>query len=521
MGYMRANGRKATGRIGVCLTVLLCAVVLMLLVPAKDVFAYEEGTVTASSANIRSSADASSTILASVLQGDELTIIESVTGTDGKVWYKVFIDANSQGYIRSDLISTSGGNIPAVTPAPSNNTPQLNTNVTINLDGVEAVQPVGASVTKDNVRVRADSTTDSSIVTTVREDAALTVHGTKPGSNNEVWYQVSFLVDGTEVNGFIRSDFVTLNGELVPVVAETPVPEQPADTPVEQPDQPSTPVVENKPYDTQEEEGVWKLVDNEKGSKYPIETLIASAEKNADLLEQAQKKLSRQTGIIIFLVILLVIAVLGITVLVFKLKDMLEEDGLDFKSAFLGNTGSSGNQRTARPATGSRQQSGRTSTNRPASTRPAASTSQGGRPAGSTSQGSRPASARPGAGTSQGSRPASARPATGASQGGRPTGSTVSTTRPATDTSQSVKTVKTVESGATAGTATEGARPATTRPSAPVYEGTLEKQARTDVETRSLEQANADTHTHQARNFMVDDDEFEFEFLNWDGTEEK
>ena len=68
---------------------------------------------------------------------------------------------------------------------------------------------------------------------------------------------------------------------------------------------------------------------------------------------------------------------------------------------------------------------------------------------------------------------------------------------------------------------TEGARPATTRPSAPVHEGTLEKQARTDVETRKLEKEAADTQSHKVRNFMTDDDEFEFEFLNWDGNEEK
>ena len=503
MGYMREKGRKVISRMGVCLTGVLCAVVLMLLIPAKDVFAYEEGTVTASSANIRSSADVSSTILASVLQGDELTIIESVTGTDGKVWYKVFIDANSQGYIRSDLISTSGGNIPTVTPKPTESEPTLNTNVTINMDGVEAVQPVGASVTKDNVRVRADSTTDSSIVTTVREDAALTVHGTKPGSNNEVWYQVSFLVDGTEVNGYVRSDFVTLNGELLPVV-DTPVePETPVETPTEQPEEPETPVVENKRYDTREEEGVWKLVDNEKGSQYPIEILIESSEKNADLLEQAQKKISRQSGIIIFLVILVVIAVLAITVLIFKLRDMLEEDGLDFKSAFLANSGGGSSQRSSKTATGSNRQ-------------------QGSRPTGSSAQGSRPTGSRPAGSNGQGSRPAGNRPAGNSAQGSRPTGngSTGSST-------QSVKTTGMVEANhditeTDSFAVTEGARPATTRPSAPVYEGTLEKQARADVESRNLEQATAEPRTHQARNFMVDDDdEFEFEFLNWDGTEEK
>lgn len=49
----------------------------------------------------------------------------------------------------------------------------------------------------------------------------------------------------------------------------------------------------------------------------------------------------------------------------------------------------------------------------------------------------------------------------------------------------------------------------------------LEQQARRDVENRKLEQNNADSKARRARNFMTEDDEFEFEFLNWDGEEEK
>ena len=521
MGYIREKSRFFIGRMGVCLAGVLCVALLVILLPAKDVFAYEEGTVTASSANIRASADTSSTALASVVQGNKLTIIESVTGTDGQVWYKVFIDADSQGYIRSDLVSTSGGSVLAATPAPDNS-PTLNTDVSINMDGVAAVQPVGASVTKDKVRVRADSTTDSSIVTTVREDAVLTVHGTKPGSNSEVWYQVSFMVDGVEVNGYIRSDFVTLNGELLPVVEEPDVqPQQPETPSVETPTQPD--VTETKDFETTQIDGVWYLVDNKNAQSYPINAMLTAAEENADALEVAQKKVSRQTGIIVFLAIIVIVAVLGITLLIFKLRDMLEDDGLDFKSAFLGKNDADNRQRPTRPV----GNNGRKPVTRPAGSRPAG-TAQGARPTGAgqgarpagTGQGSRPAGAGQGArpaGAGQGARPAGAgqgaRPA-GAGQGSRPAGAGQGS-RPAGTTQGSRPT------GTTQSTATEGARPATTRPSAPVYEGTLEKQARTDVENRKLEKETADTQSHRVRNFMTDDDEFEFEFLNWDGNEEK
>lgn len=461
---------------GAYLAGMVC-VVLLVLLSAKDVFAYEEGVVTASSANIRASADTGSTALASVVYGNKVSIIESVSGTDGKTWYKVFIDANSQGYIRADLISVSGGSIPAATPAPTA-TPgsTLNTNVTVNLDGVEAVQPVGASVKKDNVRVRADSSTDSSIVTTVRADAVLTVHGTKNGSNAEVWYQVSFLVDGTEVNGYIRSDFVTLNGEMVPVAEEPATEPQQPETPTEPAEPlPETPVAELDDYSTQKIEGVWYLIDNIAGQNYPISALLTSAEENADALEIAQKKVSRQTGIIVFLSIVVIVAVLGITLLIFKLRDMMEDDGLDFKSAFLGQGDTESRQRSVRTAGNTARQP----VTRPAGSRPER-TGQRSTPTGSrperTGQRSVPTGSRP-AGTDQRSVPAGNRP--------------------------------------------EGVRPATARPATPVTEGQVERQARTDVETRKLEKETAGEQTHKVRNFMTDDDEFEFEFLNWDGNEDK
>ena len=40
------------------------------------------------------------------------------------------------------------------------------------------------------------------------------------------------------------------------------------------------------------------------------------------------------------------------------------------------------------------------------------------------------------------------------------------------------------------------------------------------MENRKLEKETAVSQPHKVRNFMTDDDEFEFEFLNWDGNEE-
>ena len=541
MGYIEEKGRKWIMRTGTAFAGMLCAVVLAFF-SAGEVQAQAEGTVTASSANIRSSADTGSTAVASVVQGNKLTITEEVTGADGQLWYKVFVDADSLGYIRADLVSKDGGSVTTTTPAPAANTgTTLNTNVTVNTDGVEAVQPVSASVTQDQVRVRADSSTSSDIVTTIKTDVVFTVHGTKTGSDSKVWYQVSFMVDGTEVKGYIRSDYVTLDGELLPVTNTTTDNTETPTEPV-----PEEPVAETKSYETEERDGVWHLVDNvtnpDSPVYYPIAQLISSAEQNAEELVKTQNKVSRQTGVIVVLAILLVVMLLGITLLIFKIKDMMEEDGFDFKSCLPGYRAQGGNrQRPARPlGSAGRQPVARPNGTRPTGTRPTGAA--GNRPGGTTARptgaaGNRPAgtagtrpvgtTARPtGAAGATGTRPTGAagnRPA--GTAGARPTGAAgnrpagTAGNRPVGTAGRPTGAAGNRPAGAAGNrpTGAAGARPA----GAAVSEERLERQAKAHVEARNLEKNSADSQTWKSKNFMAEDDEFEFEFLNWDGEEEK
>ncbi len=522
MGYFREKSRK-WGMNVIAVTAMLFCTAVLAMIPAKEVFAQATGTVTASSANIREKADASSTAVASVRNGDKLTITEQVTGADGKVWYKVFVDADSMGYVRADLVTKGEGTIPdntsqlttntTTTTTTTDTTPKVDTSVAVNLDGVEPVQPVGASVTKDNVRVRADSSTNSSIVTTVKKDVAFTVHGTKT-NGNETWYHVSFTVNGAEVKGYIRSDFVDLDGELLPVVDTPPVEEVPEET------EPEPTVTQDADYMVSEQDGVWYLVDNtgEQQYQYKITSLITEAEKNANELDKAQKKISKQTGVIVFMAILLVVLILGITLLVFKLKDMMEDEGFDRDARNVRSRANTGSRPTGSRPTGNRPAGNRpagarpTGTgqgNRPAGARPAGAT-QGSRPTGAT-QGNRPAGARP-TGTPQGNRPA------GAPQGSRPTGATQGN-RPA-----GARPAGTPQGNRPAGTSqgTMTGAPRREVGNMPVdAEEKLTNQARANVETRALEKENTKPATWQSKNFMAEDDEFEFEFLNWDGEEEK
>lgn len=59
-------------------------------------------------ANIRLQSSADSTALASVKGGERVEICGTEVGADGYTWYKVYVNGNTIGYIRSDLVTDTG-----------------------------------------------------------------------------------------------------------------------------------------------------------------------------------------------------------------------------------------------------------------------------------------------------------------------------------------------------------------------------------------------------------------------------
>ncbi len=207
-------------------------------------------------------ANATSSAIGSALKDAVVSINFQTTAADGTVWYQVFVDANTLGFIRSDLVQITDGTTPPTQVAETapTTTPTPTTNETPAT--VEAVNPVSGSVTGgQQIRVRGNASTTSQVVTTVANGTAITVTGTANGSDNKVWYQVNFIANGTDVVGFIRSDFINLSGELTPVTNEPPIdtePQQPEDT---------EPVSDKKDYDTNYQNDKWYLVFNMKLNK--------------------------------------------------------------------------------------------------------------------------------------------------------------------------------------------------------------------------------------------------------------
>lgn len=281
------------------------------------------GKVTASSAKIRKEPSTTSETLASASQNAALNVKGQIQGSDGYTWYQVS-DGSVTGYMRSDLMEISDGSTPSTIVSPTSPSTTTSTPTTSTPDeplvDVTDVEPVSGSVSGGSqVRVRQNASTTSRIVSTARSGLALTVTGTATGTDGEKWCRVSFTSGSSEVTGFIRSDYVTVSGELVPVGAGT---EQPEGTPQEPDTEPEP--EETKDWDTYYEGEKWHLVDNTTGNSYDIAQIFSSVEENSKTLKDSLNKNRTQQIIIIILVILLMVLAIGISFLIFKLKDMTD-----------------------------------------------------------------------------------------------------------------------------------------------------------------------------------------------------
>lgn len=437
-----------------------------------------EGTVTAGSAKIRASASTSSDHVSSAKSGEKFTIIGQENGTDGKVWYKINYNGDKVGYIRSDLMSVSG-DVPAEEPATYNPTV-----------AVTELTPVSAKVTGSSVRVRPDAAASGGVVTSVVRDTVLTIDGMATGSDGKTWYRVNCTVSGEAVLGFVREDFVSVQGELTPSTGEV-TPQTPVEPEVPQDTTPSAPVATQEPkvYETIYENDKWYLLNNDKNEKYIIEDVFSAVNRNHELATKYEKTAGTQKVFLWILSILLVLCVAAIGLLVWKLKDMM--DDAFFKQVERKTL----RERESAPkkvmhTIGDEKKTGNTMQRKPGQSGQQGKTMQGQknpqRPAGEAVR--KPAGqARP-----QGEAP---RKVVSRPEGERPVNKQTPPQR------QQGETVKKPVTG--------NPTPAKqSQPGAKAPQAQPQKQA-------------AKPQGFQSKNFMADEDEFEFEFLNWDGVEDE
>lgn len=260
MSIYRQNdkARKAentiSGRRGKWIHTLAVMLFCMVLSIGTVVFADEvPATVIVAGAKIRATADTSSEALAGVKSGDTLSICGQTTGVDGNVWYQVYVNADTKGFIRSDLIQkNTNGNISTVANENANTNTSTTTTTNTSETPATAVEKKNVTVTTNGVRIRKGASTQHEVVATANRGMVLTVTGEAAGSDGKTWYQVSFSYNNKEITGFIRSDLVTTDN----VPADTVVSEITGteETPEEATTEVATePVVEEQPQETQPE----------------------------------------------------------------------------------------------------------------------------------------------------------------------------------------------------------------------------------------------------------------------------
>lgn len=451
-----------------------------------------EGKVTAQAAKIRASASTSSDQVGSAIKGETYTIVGEETGADGYVWYQVTFDGNKTGYIRSDLMTKTGDT--------------TSTGGTINPSvEVTDVQPISATITGSSVRVRSDASTSGSILAGVVRDSVVTITGQATDTQGKTWYRVTFSSDSGEITGFIREDFLSVSGTITPVT-DTPVVNDPVvnDPVISDPgttDTPSTdtPSVVINDYEVIEEDGVWKLVDNTAGKKYSASALIEANDVNPPKIEELQKKVNSQKGWIIFLVVIIIALGILVTLLFLKVKDVMDE-------AYF----------TAVEKETIRQRQGQKANNSAAKNKPVMQTVGAGN--GSANKQGAPKTTsvpKPNGANGQQARPAQQKPAGTAPQ-------TVKVSNPS-DTRAARPAGQQQKSAGAAQQAKPANAQSTQRAAAPSTQQT-KTVAPGGQQARPAQQKPAEStnkQSWQSKNFVAEDDEdFEFEFLNWDGNED-
>lgn len=303
-----------------------------------------EGTVTAKTAYIREKPNTDSTVIGSSAEGKKITIKDKTTDASGTVWYRVYVDGNTLGYIRSDLVKNEGQDVPSVAGETTDSsqsqnetatdedtaageTPASTTETTEAAGGADvapeaAMDAQYATISVETAKIRTAPSTNDGVVERLEQGKELIISGQSNGSDGKVWYYVTFTgANGAEKTGYIRSDLITL-GDMLPVEEETP------QEPVEEPE--PTENVNNDyelKYEQDGEGYVWYLYDNVNQYKQKLEPILeAAAQAQTDSQSADTDTVVKQRIIIVVLAVLLVALIITVTVMALKLRDAYYED---------------------------------------------------------------------------------------------------------------------------------------------------------------------------------------------------
>ena len=298
--------------------ILCCIFVWLQFGMESYAFTRTTGEVTGSSVKVRKEASTSAEMVASVRAGDDLDVVDAVDGADGKVWYKILINANEYGYIRSDFVTLASGE-----QAPSQST----TTPTTGDSEVTPMDTQRGHTSTNNVKVRKQATTASEEVDRLNQDQIFTISGTAEGPDGKMWYYVSYVDGGASKKGFIRSDLVT-------IIEEEETEEEPEqvveveDEDVVKPNIPA-PTTNYEAVYTTDESGnyIWYLYDRTANQRYKVDQLLkVSKDKQEEIDNLSSANFGLKIGLIITVCLLVMMGV-AIAFYILKMKEEQENSG--------------------------------------------------------------------------------------------------------------------------------------------------------------------------------------------------
>lgn len=285
------------------------------------------GTVIVESAKVRQEASTTSEVVGSAAKDAKVTIKEEVKDSSGTLWYKITVEGDTTGYVRSDLVQKEGGDTEtAQADSPDTQTTAAETTTADNAPGgatASAETPMDkqyATVSVQAAKIRTAPSTNDAVVESLAQGTQMVVSGQTNGSDGKVWYYVTFTgSNGAEKTGFVRSDLISL-GEMLPVEEPVEEPEQPQ----EEPQETEEPV--NNDYEvryTTDDTGnyYWYLYDNVDGTRQKLEEVLAAAHAQSQNEETNADLVVKQRVVIIVMAAVIVLFIITVIVLSIKLRN--------------------------------------------------------------------------------------------------------------------------------------------------------------------------------------------------------
>ncbi len=148
--------------------------------------------------NVRKSSKTSSSVVAKISTGSNVTVTGIKKVSNSSYWYKVKVKYKNKtktGYILSKYITVSGA---ALGSAPATNT-----------DSTQATSQKEAYVNEkvtSTLNVRKSASTSSSILAKIPKGTMVTVIG-----ENGSWYKITLTYTGKGITGYVAKEYITIN----------------------------------------------------------------------------------------------------------------------------------------------------------------------------------------------------------------------------------------------------------------------------------------------------------------------